>query len=216
MNLGTAYDVSGKLEKAIAAYQKSIGIKPDFDQAHYNLGVAYQNSGEFEKAQQSYEQTIALNPNYGMARYNLGRVYVVNSEVKGALAQHAALEKLDAEMAAKLADYYKKVPLFSNEEAAVLYYDLFTITNITDRQYNVWTFVEFQKKAFVSKGKTARVIYHLQELDCERSRSRRTKRYVQFLDNTKGEVEDEERNEWRDVTLNSPFGALLDMVCSFQ
>jgi tetratricopeptide (TPR) repeat protein len=212
MNLGTAYDVSGKLEKAIAAYQKSIRIKPDFDEAHYNLGVAYQNSGQFEKAQKSYERTITLNPDYAMARYNLGRVYVINFNWQGASAQYAALENIDAGLAARLAENFRKVPIFSNEEA-VLFYDLFTIKNVTDRLYHVWTFVEFQKSAFVSKGKTARVIYHLLELDCDRSRSRRTKRYTLFLDNTKGDIEDEERNEWREVKPNSPFGSLMNMVC---
>jgi tetratricopeptide (TPR) repeat protein len=43
--LGTNYDKIGEENKAIAAYQKAIDLKPDYFDAYYNLGVMHFNEG---------------------------------------------------------------------------------------------------------------------------------------------------------------------------
>lgn len=43
---GTIFEDLGKREQAIAAYKKSIEIKPDFWEAYFNLGAIYNNSAK--------------------------------------------------------------------------------------------------------------------------------------------------------------------------
>jgi tetratricopeptide (TPR) repeat protein len=43
---GTIFDNLGKRDQAIAAYKKSIEIKPDFWEAYFNLGATYNNSAK--------------------------------------------------------------------------------------------------------------------------------------------------------------------------
>ena len=44
---GLAYYRQGKLDEAVAEYNKAITIKPDYVNAHYNMGLAYGEQGKF-------------------------------------------------------------------------------------------------------------------------------------------------------------------------
>ena len=48
----------GKLDEAIAAYQQSIELNPNFSWSHHNLGEALAQIGEFEKAVNAYQEAI--------------------------------------------------------------------------------------------------------------------------------------------------------------
>ena len=42
-NMGNALKEQGKIEEAIAAYEKALSIKPDYADAHYNIGTTLKN-----------------------------------------------------------------------------------------------------------------------------------------------------------------------------
>ena len=66
--------------KAIASYDKALGIKPDLHEAWNNRGIALYNLGRFEEAIASYDKALEFKPDYheawnnrGVALDNLGR-----------------------------------------------------------------------------------------------------------------------------------------------
>ena len=74
-NLGLAYYAMGMYDKAIAEYEKVLGMKPDFVEAHNNLGNAYFARYMDDKAISEYEKVVASNPNHAKAHNNLGFAY---------------------------------------------------------------------------------------------------------------------------------------------
>ena len=56
--LGAANNAQGKLEEAIAAYNKAILIKPDFAEAHTNRGNALKDLGRLDEAVVNYDKAI--------------------------------------------------------------------------------------------------------------------------------------------------------------
>ena len=58
--LGAANNAQGKLEEAIAAYNKALLIKPDSAEAHSNLGVTLQELGKLEDALVQYKKSFEL------------------------------------------------------------------------------------------------------------------------------------------------------------
>ncbi len=79
--LGYLYgDLDGEdnLQKAIAACQKAIEIKPNYDDAYYNMGLAYYYLGgkdNLQKAIAAYQKAIKIKPDYYKAYYNIGIAY---------------------------------------------------------------------------------------------------------------------------------------------
>ncbi|BBN01459.1 hypothetical protein MPTK1_2g07550 [Marchantia polymorpha subsp. ruderalis] len=60
--LGFSYFSDGKLEKAIAQYEKAVQLQPGYVTAWNNLADAYENQKDFAKALQAYEQALQLDP----------------------------------------------------------------------------------------------------------------------------------------------------------
>ena len=71
-NLALSYYEQGKLEEAVASYQKALNLKPAYAEAHNNLGNALQVLGEFEDSVASYRKAVNYKPDYAMAHNNLG------------------------------------------------------------------------------------------------------------------------------------------------
>jgi tetratricopeptide (TPR) repeat protein len=70
-NLGNAFNGLGKLDEAVASYQKALAIKPKFAEAHNNLGSTLDDLGKRDEAVASYRKAIAIKPNYAEAHHNL-------------------------------------------------------------------------------------------------------------------------------------------------
>jgi len=63
---------AGRLNEAAAGYRKTLGLKPDLLEAHYNLGNALKGQGRLDEAAACYRRVIGLNPNFPDAHNNLG------------------------------------------------------------------------------------------------------------------------------------------------
>jgi tetratricopeptide (TPR) repeat protein len=80
--LAEAYDLAGRNDDAINAYQQAIALKPDVPGYHNNLGNVQARSGKVDDARASYTKSAELDPpnaatawrNFGISLYNAGRL----------------------------------------------------------------------------------------------------------------------------------------------
>ena len=72
--LGHYYFDGQKLDKAIAAYTKSLELNPNNADVLTDLGVMYRRNGNPQKAIESFAQASKVNPNHPTALFNRGIV----------------------------------------------------------------------------------------------------------------------------------------------
>ncbi len=80
--LADAYDIAGRNDEAIQAYQAAIAAKPDVPGYYNNLGNLLARSGKIDEAKTAYEKSAALDPpnaagawrNFGYSLYNAQRL----------------------------------------------------------------------------------------------------------------------------------------------
>ena len=65
----------GKLEEAIATYQKAIQQNPQFAWSHHYLGEALAKVGRFEEAIAALRQALAISPQSPWSLYKLGVIF---------------------------------------------------------------------------------------------------------------------------------------------
>ncbi len=71
-NLGNALAGRGRLDEAIAHYQKALEIKPDYAAAHNNLGLILVGRGQFDEAVAHFGKALEIQPGLAVAHYDLG------------------------------------------------------------------------------------------------------------------------------------------------
>jgi Flp pilus assembly protein TadD len=80
--LAEAYDLAGRNDDAINAYQQAIALKSDIPGYHNNLGNVQARTGKIDDARASYTKSAELDPanaatawrNFGISLYNAGRL----------------------------------------------------------------------------------------------------------------------------------------------
>lgn len=73
-NLGQAYYLAGRLDKAMEAYRTATALDPDNAVAHYNLGVAYYAINDLDAARGEFDMALRIEPELRAAQ--LMRDYV--------------------------------------------------------------------------------------------------------------------------------------------
>ena len=68
--MGNALQDQGKLDEAIAAYNKALSIKPDYAKAYNNMGLALQDQGKLDEAIAAYNKALSIKPDYAEAYCN--------------------------------------------------------------------------------------------------------------------------------------------------
>ena len=74
-NLGASLLQQGKVDEAVAEFQKALALDPKYTAAQLNLGYAYDRQGRPEEAMAQYQKVIALEPGNLFAHNNLGVLY---------------------------------------------------------------------------------------------------------------------------------------------
>jgi tetratricopeptide (TPR) repeat protein len=74
INRGMAFHKMGRLDEALADYDKAIALYPSLHIAYYNRGVVFSQMGQLDRALADYNAAIALNPSYDIAYHNRGVV----------------------------------------------------------------------------------------------------------------------------------------------
>lgn len=71
-NLGLAQQLNGKLDEALASFERALALAPNFVDAWYNGGVTLNHLGRNALAKAAYERVLALASTHEGARLNLG------------------------------------------------------------------------------------------------------------------------------------------------
>ena len=60
-----------RFDEAIACFQKTLEINPNYAEAHYNLSFALRSKGRLDEAIRELQETLRLKPDYAAASNNL-------------------------------------------------------------------------------------------------------------------------------------------------
>ena len=71
-HVASALAVLGRYEEAVASYERSIQLDPDYVRSHCNLGVALATLGRYEEAVESYHRALEIDPDFANCHHNLG------------------------------------------------------------------------------------------------------------------------------------------------
>ena len=84
----------GELQRAAAAFQKAVAIKPDYAEAYNDLGVVLEGLGDAARAEEAYKTALNLKPDLGSAHSNLALLYEESDRVKEAAVHWGARARL--------------------------------------------------------------------------------------------------------------------------
>jgi protein O-GlcNAc transferase len=83
---GNALMPQGKLDEAIAHYERALAINPNLAMAHYNLATTRKEQGRIDDAAAHYQRALALMPNFAQAHNNLGNALKEMGRLEEAVA----------------------------------------------------------------------------------------------------------------------------------
>jgi tetratricopeptide (TPR) repeat protein len=89
--LGQSYEATGKLAKAVRAYQGSLAADPEQPEIHYNLAIIYKSQSKTDEAIQELNKAIKLNKSFVAAKIILGDLYLLKGEKAEAKKQYQAV-----------------------------------------------------------------------------------------------------------------------------
>ena len=72
IDLGLAYEQTGKLDEAAAALEKAVANDAKQPLAYHELGLVYRKQGRVALARETYEKGVAVYPSFDLTRRNLG------------------------------------------------------------------------------------------------------------------------------------------------
>jgi tetratricopeptide (TPR) repeat protein len=85
-NLGTALHEAGRLDEAVARYEKAVAIQSDYAPAYNNLGVTLRAQGKVDAAIAAYERGLRLDEAYPDLHYNLANALLAQNRADEAAA----------------------------------------------------------------------------------------------------------------------------------
>ncbi|MGE0758157.1 MAG: tetratricopeptide repeat protein [Pirellulaceae bacterium] len=92
--LGIVARAEGRVNDAIALFERALGVRADFPEARNNLGNAWRDAGNLVAAQACYEQAIALQPALADAHNNLGVILLSQHQAQRAIPHFEAAIRL--------------------------------------------------------------------------------------------------------------------------
>ncbi|MBV8403404.1 MAG: glycosyltransferase family protein [Gammaproteobacteria bacterium] len=94
-NLGAALKAVGRLQDALASFDRAIAIKPDYAIAHSNRGTVLAELESDEAALASYDLAIAIRPDAAAAHFNRGNLLKRIGDLGAALESYDRVIALD-------------------------------------------------------------------------------------------------------------------------
>jgi tetratricopeptide (TPR) repeat protein len=181
--LGSSYFYLGQHDKAVAALQAAVRIKPDYADAWMNLGGAYRGLKQDYEAVTAYQEAVRIEPDDAVAWYTLGKLYFSQGRYGKTSKAYQTLRKLDASMADEFFNDVLKerwLQINVNSSGSVEFIDYKSITHVSESIVRVWTKIDIDKndKAFLETRKVLRekgdlkyvMFYH--EFNCVESKVR--------------------------------------------
>lgn len=87
-NIATSLARNGRVDEAIAHFNRTFELNPGHDDAHYNLANVFRRLGRVDEAIVEYEKAVAINPRNALAHYNLAAMLGQKGRVDEALAHY--------------------------------------------------------------------------------------------------------------------------------
>jgi tetratricopeptide (TPR) repeat protein len=106
-DLGVLLTQTGRVEEAVAQFEKAAALKPDFAAARANLGGALAKLGRLDEALVQLRKALESDAGYAPAHYQLGLVLGRRGDAQGAIGEWRSTLRLDpkyAEAHASLGD----------------------------------------------------------------------------------------------------------------
>jgi tetratricopeptide (TPR) repeat protein len=97
--LGNVYHALGRHREAIAAYQQSIELDPEYAYPHNGLGNVYADLGLHEEAVAEYRRAIELDLKFAHPHNGLGNIYAALGRHEEAVAKYQRAIELDPQYA---------------------------------------------------------------------------------------------------------------------
>lgn len=94
-DLALVLDRGGRLDEAIAEYERALDRNPNHVDALVNLGIAHARQGRLARAIRLFEQAVAVDPDHADAQVNLGALHLARGA--RAAAGRAFREALEIE-----------------------------------------------------------------------------------------------------------------------
>ena len=99
MAYGTILQRQGRLEEALAAYDRAVSLKPDYAEAHAGRGAVLLQQKRLEEALEAYEQALQNRPDVPQLHRNRGRVLWRLARLGEALAAYEQALRLQPDYA---------------------------------------------------------------------------------------------------------------------
>lgn len=75
----------GRLDEAIAHFEKALAVLPEYEMAQYNYACALLDRSDIPGAIDRFERAVRIEPNFGKARYNLGTTLLKQGRLEEAI-----------------------------------------------------------------------------------------------------------------------------------
>ena len=85
----------GKLNEALALFDRVLASRPEFWKAHINAGVALLENGRLDEATDRFNKALQLNPKSSDAHANLGAVLLQKNQLDEAMVHFGEATKLE-------------------------------------------------------------------------------------------------------------------------
>jgi len=95
LNLGHDLYKNGKLEEAVALYQKALLTDPENVEFHNNLANAFREEGKLDEAVAEYEKAVQINPGFADSQFNLGKALSLEGKKDEAMARFRITLQID-------------------------------------------------------------------------------------------------------------------------
>src|SRR5277367_4314735 len=83
--LGLIADRAGHSQAALALFDQTLALSPDFAQAHCSRGMTLGGLGRLEEAEQAFRRSLALKPGQAEAWFGLGNVKAAQNSPDAAI-----------------------------------------------------------------------------------------------------------------------------------
>ena len=87
-NRGISYRETGRIDLALADYNRAIEINPRYFEAYNNRGNIYMARGDNRRALQEFDQAVKVNPKYAIAHNNRGEAFENMNQLDDAMAAY--------------------------------------------------------------------------------------------------------------------------------
>jgi cytochrome c-type biogenesis protein CcmH/NrfG len=109
MNLGHAYLTTKKDKDAMKAFKEAVRLNPELAEGFYGLGFVAFRSKNYRDAMDAFKKAIVLSPDMAKAHYGLALAYIEMQKLDDMIHEYRILQRLDAQLAAKLAQSFPDV-----------------------------------------------------------------------------------------------------------